>query len=348
MTDPIPMLDSLIRDPLFQLSLPDQDAFHSNMLSWLIRMHPAAAYPLSEITDALLGSIVKRDWHGLDLFVDEDMGSHKLALINRVHSLPTADRLDAIAGNVRWPITVHLMLSLVTPHEPVPEPWLHVDYSQLIRPLRESVKILRASDDSSSADIVGAYAVLIERLVSARESIEQALSRDAPLYFDAIPYDAATRSGVNSLAEKLRINLLAEHVSRHAGQAVAVDLSSQYGSAQLLFATRTGHQLGWRSWKNEIQRVVALEDTIPSRWRGQRGERESYVKQHFADFFVSAPRMLDQFLDPPVQMAGGKSREPNVVFDPWRGRFGAPPSAYTAACAALTDYARRFAEDSAV
>ncbi|WP_064058179.1 hypothetical protein [Prescottella equi] len=351
MTHPYRTIETLVRDPLFQLSLPDQDAFHSNMLAWLIRVHRAAAYPLATITPAFLGSIVERNWRGLDLFVDEDMGSHKLALINRVNSVPSADRLDSIAQNVRHPITVHLLFSLIPPLEPIPEPWMHVDYAELAEPLRESVEILRATGDASSADIVGAYLTLVERLVTAREDIERMLAFDEPVDFDEILRDRATRSGVTSLVESLRIKLLVERICRQTGHAVTVDLSSPNGSAQLLFPTRTGHKLGWRMWKGELQLIVALAaGSFPS-WRGRRSAREEFVKRHFSDFLtpdVRNGRTSDWFLHSLSRNTNWKSREPNVVFSACRIPTAAPPSALTAACIDITEHARRIAADSAI
>lgn len=344
-------IETLARDPLFQLSLPDQDAFHSNMLTWLIRVHRAAAYPLATITPAFFGSLIERNWRGLDLFVDEDMGSHKLALINRVNSVPSADRLTSIARNVRHPITVHLLLSLIPPLEPIPEPWMHVDYAELPAPLRESVQILREAGDASSADIVSAYVTLVERLVKAREDIVRMLTHDEPLDFREIPRDRATQAGVSALAETLRIRLLAEYITRQTGQAATVDLSSTHSSLQLLFPTRTGHKLGWRLRKDELQLTVALADhSLPS-WRGRRGAREEFVKQHFSTFLTPDGRngkAFGRFLYPPARGMNWKSREPNVVFIASRISAMTPPSELGTTCVDLTEHARRTASDSAV
>ncbi|MGG7100874.1 hypothetical protein [Rhodococcus sp. 24CO] len=71
------VVDALANDPLYQLSASDQDGFHTGMLYWLLSTHLNASTPLTEISHSFYGSIVKRDWLGLDLYVGhDDMGGY--------------------------------------------------------------------------------------------------------------------------------------------------------------------------------------------------------------------------------------------------------------------------------
>lgn len=85
----------LAADPLYQLSTAGQELFHTNMLYWLIKTDPAAVRPLMRdvfrIVPPQVGvhhTVVERERHHWDLFVDSGMGCGKLVLENKLHSLP--------------------------------------------------------------------------------------------------------------------------------------------------------------------------------------------------------------------------------------------------------------------
>ncbi|MCD2136199.1 hypothetical protein LQ424_30705 [Rhodococcus qingshengii] len=308
------VVEALAHDPLYQLSASDQDGFHTGMLYWLLSTPPAVAYPLTEICLSLSGRIVERDWLGLDLFVDHDMGSHKLGVVNSLHTIPNTEKLEKL-GRVRN-LTHTMVISLIHPAKELPEPWRHVPYDELLHPLQMSADNLREiGSHEYEADLLSRYVKLLEMLIHLRD--HHPLSTGP---YDAVVLDVDESSRLKDarllpLVEKIRLSRFAEYLEQRCGLKVDVDLSESHGSIQYSAPSNSGHLFGWKYQGGRVRLTVKLDYLDVGRWRGQSTKKEEYARKNFSDFFdfTSTPRVNYGLYDNAPEMKW-HSNEPNISY----------------------------------
>ena len=287
------VVEALAHDPLYQLSASDQDGFHTGMLYWLLSTHLNEARPLKEISLSFYGSIVERVANGYDLYVGhDDMGGYKLGAVNTLHSIPNGEKL-AHLGRTRF-FTHRMVISLIHPANELPEPWRHVSYDELLRPLQWSAENLRETGSHEyEANLLSRYVKLLQRLIYLRDHHPlETDARDAAV-LDADETRRLKDARLLPLVEKIRSSRFAENLEQHCGLQVGVDLSESHGSIQYSAPSNSGHLFGWKYQAGRVRLTMKLDHLDVERWRGQSIKKEQYARKNFSDFFdfTSMPKV---------------------------------------------------------
>ncbi|MFD3458371.1 hypothetical protein ACFWVM_01560 [Nocardia fluminea] len=348
----------LAADPLYQLSTAGQELFHTNMLYWLIKTDPAAVGPLMRDVFRILPPqtdvyhlVVERERHHWDLFVDSGMGCGKLVLENKLHSLPRTEQLDDYYRNAPDPLrtdeTTFALLSLIRPTFSLPEPWRHVDYSELVAPLDAAAQILRDSGDSFGADLTQQYSHLVTLLVTVRDRYDVERHPARTVRLPSAHVRALQDARLLPLVEKLQVSGLADLIRARVGAdvGIGVGLSNTHGMADFSARGVSGHRFGWQYQDGKLRLSVVLDDAVGGPWRNRRVDREVLVQNEFAEYFdFAAIPDVDDRLDPySGRNLAWLGYEPDFVY---RYRPIRPDTSFADLadmCAQLTDHAMTFA-----
>ena len=349
------IIDELACDPLFQLSTANQELFHTNMLYWLIKTCPGASHPLMGAFGILppqhiYSTVVAREWHHLDLFVDSGMGCGKLVLENKLHSLPRAGQLEGyyrgLPDTLHTDETAYILLSLIPPTFPLPDPWRYVDYAEILPPLKESAVIVREMDGLAfEADLLDRYVRLVEGLITVRDHHDVRSDPDRPVELGRVERERLGEARLLPLVEKLRVSGLVGLIRDRIGPDpdLGVDLTNTHGVVGHFVEGSSGHSFGWQYQAGQMRLAVVLADPGGSSWPN-RAAREQLVQQQFADFFdfTRIPIPAESLNDYTGKLAW-LGYEPNFVY---RYRPIRPGMAYTEladVCTLMTGHVDRYA-----
>lgn len=289
---------ALAKQPMYILSTAGQELFHTNFLYWLASAHAAgAAEPVfqalgmpSSGTGQLSGNVVRREYRHVDLYFDAGMGSYKLVLENKVSALPDPEQLTRYARLFahadHTTDMVFTLLSLVPPHQ-VPEPWIAVDYDELIEPLRSGADALEPGFDH---ELVHRYADLVEGLVRVRDAVRPS-SMQVPWLLQTPEREVLQDLRVLSLVEKMRGTLLAQEIRRMLNRpelALEVGLSNSIGLVSFYSPPlpHGGHQLGWQIQGTQFRLAVLTREDPRFSGAGNRAAREAFVARTYAEHFA--------------------------------------------------------------
>lgn len=338
------VVEALANDPLYQLSASDQDGFHTGMLYWLLSTPLEVAHPLTEISRSLSGSIVERDWLGLDLFVDHDMGSHKLGVVNSLHTIPSREKLEKL-GRVRY-LTRTMVISLILPATELPAPWRHVPYDELLQPLQETADNLRRlGSHEYEADLLDRYVDLLRKLIYLRD--HRPLSTGP---YDAIVLDPGETRRLKAarllpLVEKIRLSRFAERVEQKQGVRVDVDFSSPQGAVQYSAPSNSGHLFGWKYQAGRIHLTAAFDCSDADRWRGRSSQKEEFGRSNFSEFFnFTAILKENHELFDNARERHLQSKEPNISYAHRKVPCGMTHEELAEICAALSYHVERYSD----
>ncbi len=359
-TEATDVVTALASDLLYQLSTAGQELFHTNMLYWLLRETPSASAPVA----ACLGidaptnpeASIRREWHNFDLYVDTGTACRKLVLEKKLHSLPRAEQLqenyEKIPAAFRTNETVCVLLSLIEPAFKLPEPWIHLDYADLVRPLRDSAAILRRGPDhrvTLEADLLDRYAQLVENLVALRVQYSIRAELDQPARLNDTERQRLQDARVLPLVEKLRIADLATLVTQRNSNKFRIDIgySNGTGIAQFFIEGSSGHTFAWQYQAGQMRLAVVLKKTDDRSWVNRRPERERFVQQQFSGFFefeaalpIDASKLLGDYTGRRLPWL---SYEPDFVYKYRPLQTGVTYSQLADICTQLSSHVQRYA-----
>lgn len=167
--------DTLLRSPLFNLSLSSKELFHSNFLAWLGEQHPACFLAVFREQGCALRCpddrfVVKREYQNFDLCLMTPDNRILFILENKVKSMPRMDQLKeyekkALMSQGSLPEDL-MLLSLATEFPQKEEigqgPWKVRNYHDLSVALQKYRHLL--SDDAYAGALVDDYCTFIEGL----------------------------------------------------------------------------------------------------------------------------------------------------------------------------------------
>lgn len=345
--------DVLAADPLYVLSTAGQELFHSNMLAWLMNVHPDACEPLWALFSMYVHGpgerqiVVHRELHNLDLYVETGMGGHRLALENKLHALPRKEQLEEYTAKLetgpdgspaKLAGTRCVLLSLINPVEALPYPWWHVPYDGLIGAIEQVARRVPAGFDQ---DLANHYCTLVRRLVALREALSSGTDPDAPWALDPALRARLQERRLLALAEKLRATALAQRVARELGDDVPItrSLSNTHGLIDQFVPGPRGRHFGWQFQAGQLRLVVITAKRDPS----ARPRREAIVESEHLDYF-DFDRAGAGHLAPYAGKKPWLGYEPNFVY---RYRPVAPAATWSECvqfCVGAGRWARAYAD----
>ncbi|MEI4744063.1 hypothetical protein [Rhodococcus erythropolis] len=339
------IVEALANDPLYQLSVSDQDGFHTSMLYWLLSTPPLdVATPLMEISRSFSGCIVERDWLGLDLFVDHDMGSHKLGVVNTIHNIPNRENLQKLE-RVRH-LTRTMVISLIHPINELPEPWRHVPFDELLRPLQKSADNLRKiGSHEYEADLLGRYVNLLEKLIYLRDHHPMSTGHCDAVVLDADETRRLKDARLLQLIEKIRLSRFTESLAQRQGVRVDINLDGPQGSVQYSVPSNSGHLFGWKYQAGRVRLTATFDYLNDGRWSGRRSQKEEFAKNNFSGFFdfTSIPGVNHELFDNTREIQW-QSLEPNISYTYRRIPRGMTHEELAEICAALTYHVEGYSD----
>lgn len=233
--------NTLLRSPLFNLSLSSKELFHSNFLAWLGEHHRACflavfrdmgcafSCPDSDYT-------IKREYENFDLCVLAPDGRIVFILENKVKSLPRAEQLKeyeekAVRKQKSLPENL-MLLSLATefPDKDIVErgPWKVRHYHQLSEALQGQKALLSA--DPYAAALVDDYCLVIESLHQLAQSWLPSSSE--PFLLAPCEKAFCQQLRVGDLQDKIRYSQLFEELNRQLREICRVVESADVKSIQ--------------------------------------------------------------------------------------------------------------------
>lgn len=294
-SDSLDPLDALAAHPLYQLSTAGQELFHTNMLYWLITQHPHAAAPILEIlglppTKQETTASVAREWRHFDLFVDN--GDNQLVLENKLHAFPDRDQLEKYradlapkyqSGSVRF-----VLLSMIEPVFPMPDPWVQIDYAALIDPIKTAAELIGTPESFDQA-LVLEYADLLTLLVEFRDDLRAATKPGQPV-LDKKSRPLYQQGRVLPLVEKYRITALVNSIQAKFNEHknIGIGLTNTHGVAGYFVRNASGHDIGWQYQDGKLRLAIQLDAANKEQWRGRTSEKKTLASQIAADTFGTA------------------------------------------------------------
>lgn len=167
----LPLLDAFEHDLLWHQSRAGQELFHSNTIAWLLKNFPAATAPLLNVLggtgyDPIDRIDVWRERRNLDIVIDPAGAAPKIVVENKLYSVPyPAQLLKYNAYPLPWSPahgeagaadTRYVLLSLMKPSFPLPEPWSQVGYQEVAR-LSTSWTLIPFPEPPSNSSVIGAW-----------------------------------------------------------------------------------------------------------------------------------------------------------------------------------------------
>lgn len=294
----IPLLDAFEADPLFAMSRAAQELYHSNVLAWLIENIPG-------VGGAVLGALgiedvensahckVWREKGNLDLLVQTPKNTLNLVVENKMYSIPSQEQLERYTKkSIPWcdkpgpagaPHTRYVLLSMMEPTFPLPEPWRHVSYLDLA----EAVSAAPVGGMGEHVLIVERYIGLLRRLAELSIAIDPRQSLGEPFSIDGLGRDLKGRRFDGPL-EKMRYTGLVQEVARIVGrpQTFEVGVTRAKGLASFAAPVSETRLVGWQLQESQLRLFVLIRDR---RWMGKgdalRLERAAVAERDHSDWF---------------------------------------------------------------
>jgi hypothetical protein len=294
----LPLLDAFEKDLLWAQSRAGQELFHSNTIAWLLRNFPVPCAPLLD----LLGAVhhdgadrvdVWRERRHLDIVIDPVGASPKIVIENKLYSVPYPAQLSKYnAYALPWSpdhgegaarATRYVLLSLMAPSFPLPDPWVHVGYDDLAGALDQ----IDADALGRTSDQLIRYRALIHRLVSLAEAVEPAQALDEP--FSATDVVAQLPGGgLDGAIARMRFSGLAQVVQTHFQEAKSFVVGGDRGGLITYWRRLASDRgIGWQFQESQLRFFITVEDP-DLQGKAHRREREKIVEAEHADFFDHA------------------------------------------------------------
>lgn len=215
---------TLKNSPLYHASLSSLELFHSNFLGWLFTRYPEliltvfehhivnAPYPFGWRVEA------RRENRNIDLRLNifhRGQLLETLMIENKVKSLPDQAQLQRYANdpNINAPGNRLILLSLIDPDFPLPQPWRHMSYRDLAKGLESacSKKVMDVYHQSLVAD----YLVLLEQLNRLVWTCTlDCVDPDVPFFLDPADMAELKECRLYSFVHKLRYLQLSQCVEQ--------------------------------------------------------------------------------------------------------------------------------------
>jgi hypothetical protein len=294
----LPLLDAFEKDLLWAQSRAGQELFHSNTIAWLLRNFPVPCAPLLD----LLGAVrydgadrvdVWRERRHLDIVIDPVGASPKIVIENKLYSVPYPAQLSKYnAYALPWSpdhgeggaqATRYVLLSLMAPSFPLPDPWVHVGYDDLAGALDQ----IDAEALGRTSDQLIRYRALIHRLVSLAEAVDPAQALDEP--FSATHVVAQLPGGgLDGAIARMRFSGLAQVVQTHFQEAKSFVVGGDRGGLITYWRRLASDRgIGWQFQESQLRFFITVEDP-DLQGKAHRREREKIVEAEHGDFFDHA------------------------------------------------------------
>jgi hypothetical protein len=291
----LPLLDAFEKDLLWAQSRAGQELFHSNTIAWLLRNFPVPCAPLLDFLGAArydgVGRVhVWRERRHLDIVIDPVGASPKVVIENKLYSVPYPAQLSKYnAYPLPWSpdhgdggarATRYVLLSLMAPSFPLPDPWAHAGYHDLAGALDQ----IDADALGRTSDQLVRYRALIHRLVALAEAVDPAQALDEP--FSATDSVAQLPGGgLDGAIARMRFSGLAQVVQTHFHEAKSFEVGGDRGGI-ITYWRRLANQrgIGWQFQESQLRFCITVEDQ-DLQGKAHRAEREKIVEAEHADFF---------------------------------------------------------------
>jgi hypothetical protein len=291
----LPLLDAFEKDLLWAQSRAGQELFHSNTIAWLLRNFPVPCAPLLDLFGAArydgVGRVdVWRERRHLDIVIDPVGASPKVVIENKLYSVPYPAQLSKYnASPLPWSpchgdggaqATRYVLVSLMAPSFPLPDPWVHVGYHDLAGALDQ----IDADALGRTSDQLVRYRALIHRLVALAEAVDPAQALDEP--FSATDIVARLPGGgLDGAIARMRFSGLAQVVQTHFHEAKTFEVGGDRGGI-ITYWRRLANErgIGWQFQENQLRFCITVEHA-DLHGKAHRAEREKIVEAEHADFF---------------------------------------------------------------
>ena len=291
----LPLLNAFETDLLWAQSRSAQELFHSNTIAWLLRNFPVPCAPLLDLLGAARYDSVSRvnawrERRQLDIVIDPVGASPKVVIENKLYSVPYPAQLRKYnAHPLPWSphhgeggaqATRYVLLSLMAPSFPLPDPWAHVDYRDLAGGLDQ----IDADALGRTSDQLIRYRALIHRLVALAEAVDPAQALDEP--FSATKVVAQLPGGgLDGAIARMRFSGLAQVVQTHFNEARSFEVNGDRGGRITYWRRLAGNRsIGWQFQENQLRFCVTVED-LDLQGKSQRAAREKIVEAEHVRFF---------------------------------------------------------------
>lgn len=270
----------LARNALFRVSAADPERFHVDFLHWLVSAVPLeSAHVWHTLVGECFDELPERPIRGRDR-VDLGFslaGGRRVVVQSSLRPAPATEPLLALSeqlGRQADPTPICVLLSLFPPAGPVPEPWRHVAYADLLHPLGVTVVALRTHDRSDDAVVVDLYIRALRGLERLRELTDPAAHPDLPLKLGPEAERALRETHLLSLvreaqgcglAAMVRDRLASSSSAPDLGEPgvdpVASDMSGATATIGHVLRVREGEDrgrgLGWQLQNHRFRLVAA-------------------------------------------------------------------------------------------
>ena len=291
----LPLLDAFERDLLWAQSRAAQELFHSNTIAWLLRNSPVPCTPLLDLLGSArydgVGQVKAwRELHHLDIVIDPVGASPKVVIENKLYSVPyPAQLIKYNAYPLPWSpghgdggaaATRYVLLSLMAPSFPLPDPWVHVGYDDLAGAL-----------DEIDADALGRtsgqlirYRALIHRLVALAEAVDPAQTLDEPFSATDV-VKQLPGGGLDGAIARMRFSGLAQVVQTHFHEAKPFEVGGDRGGLITYWRRLAGQRgIGWQFQEGQLRFFITIENP-DLQGEAHKVEREKIVDAEHTDFF---------------------------------------------------------------
>ncbi|MBY9074252.1 PD-(D/E)XK nuclease family protein [Nocardioides sp. WL0053] len=242
---------TLDEEPLFHASMASRELFHTNLIRWLSRKHPAAARVLVtglglrgadenlvverevRLPDRILANGQKKQ-QKIDLYLHTE--SSRLWIEVKIGAIPAADQLteysDAIAKAWEDP-GEHVLISLHKPSA-VPRGWTWLSLTDLAEVFEAAHAEI---DDRFDRELVLHEVNLLRQLVVLAAAVDPATHLDEPWFFPKGTRKVINDARAGTIVQKARVSALLNHLGPKISQA---GLDSEAG-----FSNGTGNITCW-------------------------------------------------------------------------------------------------------
>jgi hypothetical protein len=291
----LPLLNAFEKDLLWAQSRAGQELFHSNTIAWLLRNFPIPCAPMLDLLgaahyDGVHRVNVLREHRHLDIVIDPIGASPKVVIENKLYSVPYPAQLSKYnAHPLPWSPdhgeagahdTRYVLLSLMAPSFPLPDPWAHVDYHDLAGALDQ----IDADALGRTSDQLIRYRALIHRLVALAEAVDPAQALDEP-FSATVAVRQPPDAGLDGAIARMRFSGLAQVIQTHFHEAKSFEVGGDRGGIITYWRRLADERgIGWQFQENQLRFCVTVEDP-DLQGKAQRATREKIVETEHADFF---------------------------------------------------------------
>jgi hypothetical protein len=222
--------------------------------------------------------------------IDPVGASPKIVIENKLYSVPYPAQLSKYNtyplpwspghGDRGAPATRYVLLSLLAPSFPLPDPWVHVGYHDLAGALDQ----IDADALGRTCDQLIRYRALIHRLVALAEAVDPAQALDEPFSATDV-VKQLPGGGLDGAIARMRFSGLAQVVQTHFHEAKSFDVGGDRGGIITYWRRLAGQRgIGWQFQESQLRFCITVEDP-DLQGEAHRTEREKIVEAEHAEFF---------------------------------------------------------------